>query len=545
MYLTPDSGRRLAPILLALILAGAASTARATFWGPDYNISGGDVNETYTPPNNQRCMAVDDSNNLYVTFYDNRNQIVNGDDNYEIYFRRFTFNFGSPSITRVTDAPNLSNYPSLATLNWGAGDAATADDSARIYLTWRDARLYPIPTTGPPMSYSIFFRTYQSRWGVGFGPEIQVSPTDSFDVAASPVIAVDPFKHAWIVWQRNTNGVNPTNLFYATYDAATRTMGTSQPLTNHVAGTAYASMPAIAATRDGVVHVVWVDNRVGNKQQLWTKRYVPGAGWTADAQLVFSAGTAGSSQPSLVATYTGHLHLVWRDNRDGNYEIYYKEYFPSTGWDPTDTRITTNGFTQSDPSVDADPSNFVYLVWTDQRNGSQNPDIFFQERTGGVWQGEMPLVYSATDSTNSIQQYPGITHDGLGNTYVAWTDHRLPASSGKNKDVYYKVGTGSVTAVGGQAAPPLSRLLRNYPNPFNPATKIEFGLPKDAQVSLRVFDVHGRLVRTLVDGYLAAGRRTIEWDGRDDRGSPAASGTYFMRLSGGGAYESRTLNLLK
>ena len=102
-----------------------------------------------------------------------------------------------------------------------------------------------------------------------------------------------------------------------------------------------------------------------------------------------------------------------------------------------------------------------------------------------------------------------------------------------------------MTGVETEAPAPLARLLRNYPNPFNPATKIAFRLDRDAQATLRVFDVHGRLVRTLVDSYLAAGPRTVEWDGRDDRGRPLGSGTYYMRLQGGGTYVSRAVSLLK
>jgi len=93
--------------------------------------------------------------------------------------------------------------------------------------------------------------------------------------------------------------------------------------------------------------------------------------------------------------------------------------------------------------------------------------------------------------------------------------------------------------------PSLARLLKNYPNPFNPVTRIQFVLDRDARVSLRVFDVHGRAVRTLVDSYLASGQRVVGWDGRDDGGRLLASGTYFVRLEGGGAYLSRTVNLIK
>ena len=106
--------------LLVAVLVGAPPAA-AQFWSNDFSISEGDVNETSTSLNNQRFAAVDDSNNLYITFFDNRNK-VDPDDNFEIYFRRFIYNFGSPTITRVTNAPNPSRYPSIANLNWGSTD---------------------------------------------------------------------------------------------------------------------------------------------------------------------------------------------------------------------------------------------------------------------------------------------------------------------------------------------------------------------------------------------------------------------------------------
>jgi len=538
MHFALTKGRRLPPLLFASALIWGVATADAAVWSPDFNISGGDVQETYTSLNGQRSSAVDDSNNLYIAFFDNRNK-VGSNNNFEIYFRRFVFNFGSPSITRVTNAYNPSRYPSLAIRNWGETDSTTVSDSGRVYIAWQDSRLFSIPSAGEPKSYTIFFRTFQSRGGVGFGPEFQVSPYDSVSVATSPVLARGDSSRVWIVWQKApTEGGNP-DLWYAIYNTTTRTVGATVQLTNDFA---FSGSPSIVTTRTGVVHVVWVDTRTGTSQ-IWTKRFVPGTGWTADQQLVFSTGAA--SQPSLGVSRSGRVHLVWRDIRDGNYEIYYKEYLPGTGWNAADVRLTTNALTQSEPNIDSDPVDNLYVVWTDQRNGPTNPDIFYQERKGGVWQGDVPLVSSASDTTNSIQQFPTIAHDGVASLFVAWTDHRLPATFGKNREVYYKVGTGFVTGVEAGAAPPLARLLRNYPNPFNPATKIVFRIDRDAQTSLRVFDVRGRLVRTLVDSYLGAGQRTVEWDGRDDSGHSVASGTYYMRLEGGGSYASKTINLLK
>src|SRR4029078_11771622 len=92
---------------------------------------------------------------------------------------------------------------------------------------------------------------------------------------------------------------------------------------------------------------------------------------------------------------------------------------------------------------------------------------------GGVWDPEMSLVGAATDTSDQIQQFPGITHDNSRNSYVTSTDWRLSAHPCRNKDVFYKVGNAVVTAVEVSPAP-VGAALRAYPNPFNHFTKIIF-----------------------------------------------------------------------
>jgi hypothetical protein len=84
--------------------------------------------------------------------------------------------------------------------------------------------------------------------------------------------------------------------------------------------------------------------------------------------------------------------------------------------------------------------------------------------------------------------------------------------------------------VGDDELPTTVELRGNYPNPFNPSTVISFALPAQQNVHLKVYDVQGRLVRTLVEGQLGAGRHQVPWNGRDDGGATAASGVYFYRL---------------
>jgi hypothetical protein len=88
-------------------------------------------------------------------------------------------------------------------------------------------------------------------------------------------------------------------------------------------------------------------------------------------------------------------------------------------------------------------------------------------------------------------------------------------------------------------------LAQNFPNPFNPATRIAFGLEKPGRVSLRIYDAVGRLIRVLVDEHREAGRYEEIWDGTHSSGRSAASGIYFYRLNAGSFTATRKMILLK
>ncbi len=85
-------------------------------------------------------------------------------------------------------------------------------------------------------------------------------------------------------------------------------------------------------------------------------------------------------------------------------------------------------------------------------------------------------------------------------------------------------------------------LYQNYPNPFNPSTSISFDLPEDAFVSLKIYNVIGQEVKTLVNEFKNAGRYTIIWDGRDNAGKIMPSGIYFYRITAGNF--SKTLKMV-
>ncbi len=85
----------------------------------------------------------------------------------------------------------------------------------------------------------------------------------------------------------------------------------------------------------------------------------------------------------------------------------------------------------------------------------------------------------------------------------------------------------------------------NVPNPFNPTTRIGFTLPSEDRAVVRVYDVRGAHVATVLDARLDAGRHLVDWNGVDDAGAPVASGTYFYTLAAGKRTLSGKMVLVK
>ena len=122
----------------------------------------------------------------------------------------------------------------------------------------------------------------------------------------------------------------------------------------------------------------------------------------------------------------------------------------------------------------------------------------------------------------------------------------------ENPETLIVAGNTTVTAhfkraptAAGDPVPQRTELVQNRPNPFNPTTTIEYVLAGGGDVSLRVYDVKGRLVRTLVDGHKGVGVHAEVWNGRNDRGEPVASGVYFYRLRAGETVITKKAILLK
>ena len=103
----------------------------------------------------------------------------------------------------------------------------------------------------------------------------------------------------------------------------------------------------------------------------------------------------------------------------------------------------------------------------------------------------------------------------------------------------------SVKIIGDGQLPREFALLQNFPNPFNPSTTIRYALPSQTHVMLKIYDILGQEVKTLINEVQEAGYRSAEWNSMDNSGLAVGSGTYFCRLTAGNFIETKKLLLVK
>lgn len=253
-----------------------------------------------------------------------------------------------------------------------------------------------------------------------------------------------------VVWHDARNTVNNYEIYYKRSTDGGLSWGADTRLTN----TNNSSSELVSVSVSGsVVHLVWLDYRDGNAEIYYKRSTDDGVNWETDLRL--TNNTFDSQSPSLSVSVQ-HLHTVWYDNRDGNYEIYYKRSTDGgVSWG-ADTRLTNNSGQSWYPSVSISGSS-VHVVWYDGRDG--NDEIYYKRSTdGGVnWGADTRLTNNA-----ALSQRPSVAATGT-DVHVLWTDFR----DGSDAEIYFKRSTD-----GGANWETDIRLTNSIGNSYNPSVTV-------------------------------------------------------------------------
>jgi hypothetical protein len=191
------------------------------------------------------------------------------------------------------------------------------------------------------------------------------------------------------------------------------------------------------------------------------------------------------------------------------------EYVVGSGGDPTLIRWTSND------NVAVVETRI--LLSTD--GGASYPDTLATGALDSTWSWDAP------DQDHSHCRIKVVCFDAAGN------------SAADESDADFSIVT--ETGVAGAAVPARLVLSENRPNPFNPSTRIDFGLPRAGRATLEIYSVLGERVAILADGVYGAGYHSVAWPGTNARGTEVASGVYFYRLVADGRVLTRKMLLLK
>ena len=110
---------------------------------------------------------------------------------------------------------------------------------------------------------------------------------------------------------------------------------------------------------------------------------------------------------------------------------------------------------------------------------------------------------------------------------------------------YSDVVNAAVLAIDVDLIPDVYALHQNYPNPFNPVTTLRYDLPEDAMVTIMIYDIMGRRIKTLVNIDQTAGYRSIHWNATNDLGQSVSAGMYIYTIQAGDFRQTRKMVLLK
>lgn len=222
--------------------------------------------------------------------------------------------------------------------------------------------------------------------------------------------------------------------------------------------------------------------------------------------------------------------------------------------DPTDEQIayvTFSGLKWHDPEPHIFRTANMGTTWTDISSNLPNAPI----NAIAVDPIAHNVVYIGTDvgayiSFDAGQNWEvmgsGLPLVTIGDMKVHPTQHFLIA--GTHGRSMYKIDLTDITGIEPDNRVPIAatfELHQNYPNPFNPTTRIAYDLPESGQVRLKIYNVTGQEVRTLVNESQVAGNHTAVWDGKDNHGNVVGSGVYIYRLSAGNDIQSREMTLLR
>jgi len=449
-------------------------------------------------------IATDAEGNWHIVWIDHR-------DHDQVYYRKYV-----PGLGWESEEEKVSPY-------WPALEPAIAvDDEGNVHVVWW-------------VYGGGFGEIYYRQKSVTAGWDSVITRLDNPDLDEfSPSIAVDSEGNVHVVYAKQR--VLGYEIRYVMKDPVE---GWQQGYIISQGDGVESSYPTICVDRDDNLHVVWIGGDTnGPDAEIYYLKYTQGVGWDSLPTRITS-DDLNTVEPCVAVDGLGRVHVVWRERGDNREEVGYRGYTPGVGWDAYPTQISPEDsvFSRS-PSVAADPFGRVHVVWHDYDPILNEGEVYYRRFDPASGWLE---VQQLTSTAGGYAANPDIASDASGNLGVVY-------ENSSDALVYLKRWIESGASVTGRTGGEGNDMaLRPYPNPFMGLTTLRYFVGGEAPVRTRlgVFDVEGRLLRTLSDAVVLPGEHIASWDGCDYQGQRMPPGIYYVRIKVGHRSQTRTLVLLR
>ncbi len=358
-------------------------------------------------------IATDLNGNFVVCWYDKRS------GNNDIFLQLFDRNgVRQGTNRRVND--DTSSQEQLK-------PSMMKDQSGKFTVVWQDYR-----ANGYPFNGDIYGQRYLADGSVQ-AANFKVNDDFGTETQAWQDIDCDDFGNFVVVWEDNRNG--NYDIYAQRYHKSGTKLGTNIRV-NDDAGAAYQHNPRVTVDGTGDFVIAWYDNRSG-RDDIMAQRYnSSGVAQGTNVLVNDNINNEKHVMPDVASDYNGNFTVVWIDYRNGSYpnnpDIYGRMFWADGSSRGGNFKINSDGgqSSQMEPAIGMDYFGNYIIAWRDEREG--NNDIYAQyyDNTGRT----VGLNYRVnTDVGTATQSFPNVTMDGI-NIYYTWTDDRNGSF-----DVYAKI----------------------------------------------------------------------------------------------------------
>ncbi len=290
---------------------------------------------------------------------------------------------------------------------------------------------------------------------------------------------------------------------------------------------------------------------VGSDQHIYAQRVdkYGNSVWNSGLPDTICSADWAQEFPEITFDGSGGAIIVWEDLRhvtDHNERAIYAQkvgFGGNINWTANGVPVySEQGTNRWDPKIASDGVGGAIVVWEDDRNGDY--DVYYQRIASSNGAKMCPDQDNAyVCKTRGHQCLQQIIPDGSNGAIITWRDDRKLGTN----DIYAMRFNSVCESYYADAdeVPIRFTLNQNVPNPFNPTTIIRFCLSRATHVNLTVYNVKGELIATILDMHMTEGPKEVKWDATDERGRSVASGIYFYRLIADDFVQTRKMVLLK